>query len=623
MTRVMPWLLPAPSDFRARLKAAERNDHELRALANFDLDAGQLDRLGRAILKQQSSIVPSLDLNVVRLGVVSSHTDTYILGALPAVGLRHGLFLDCVGVDFGQIAQSVLDPASPLVGKVDAVLLSLDAKALGLDRARLTDEAAIDAVDNAIAMARGLRDGVHQNLNSFCILTTIAPPADPLFGSLDAAVSGTVRSLIDQYNRRLASEVIGSGDGLVDIAFLAASIGLTNWHDARSWHHAKLPFALDYTPLYADHVARVISAARGKTRKCLVLDLDNTLWGGVIGDDGLEGIKLGNGNSTGEAHIELQKYVLELRERGIILAICSKNEDSNARLPFQQHPEMILKEDHIAAFIANWDDKANNLRVIARTLNIGTDALVFLDDNPAERAIVRQNLPEVAVPEVGDDPADYIAAIARAGWFEAVSFSDEDRRRAAYYQANAERQMAQTSVTNMVEYLQSLNMKAEISPFDAIGRSRIAQLINKSNQFNLTTRRYSESDVAAFEADRTKLTLQVRLSDKFGDNGMISVVIFDKGPEVWSCDTWLMSCRVLGRRVEEAVLAYVAKAAKSAGARTLRGFYVPTKKNALVATHYEKLGFQLVSRDDTGATVWDLDLASYRHPDLPIDVIAS
>jgi FkbH-like protein len=426
--------------------------------------------------------------------------------------------------------------------------------------------------------------------------------------------------MIDRFNARLAGEVMAAGDMIVDVAHLANLVGLANWHDSRAWHASKLPFALSYTPLYADHVCRVLAASRGKARKCLVLDLDNTLWGGVIGDDGIEGIKLGQGSAIGEAHLELQAFALELRDRGIVLAVCSKNEEANALLPFSDHPEMILKKDHIAAFFANWNDKAGNLREIAAMLNIGTDALVFLDDNPAEREIIRRELPEVAVPEVDDDPANYLASIARAGYFEALTFSDEDRNRAQYYQANAARRSAQVSMTNMHDYLLSLEMVATLAPFDAVSRSRIAQLTNKSNQFNLTTRRYTEADIARFEAMPDRFTVQVRLSDKFGDNGIISVVMFDKLDDVWDCDTWLMSCRVLGRRVEEAALAHVAAAARREGARRLRGTYLPTKKNGLVERHFEKLGFVEVERLATGGSIWELDLMQWSAPDLPMSL---
>src|ERR1700722_873677 len=312
--------------------------------------------------------------------------------------------------------------------------------------------------------------------------------------------------------------------------------------------------------------------------------------------------------------------LLEFRRRGVIIAVWSKNDDANARIPFREHPEMVLREDHIAVFIANWSDKANNLRENAATLNIGTDSLVFLDDNPVERAQVRSVLPEVAVPELTDDPADYIGLLANAGYFEAIGLSEEDLARAEFYQANAERVSLQ-KVGNLEEYLRSLEMVATISPFTAVGRVRIAQLINKSNQFNLTTRRYSEREVEAVENDPAKFCLQVRLADRFGDNGMISVIIFDKAAEEWSCDTWLMSCRVLGRRVEELVLAAVAEAARKAGASRLKGTYIPTKKNGLVVEHFAKLGFTRTGDVPDGGTTWVLDLSNYVAPKLPMQIV--
>jgi FkbH-like protein len=259
--------------------------------------------------------------------------------------------------------------------------------------------------------------------------------------------------------------------------------------------------------------------------------------------------------------------------------------------PFREHPEMVLKEDHIAVFVANWSDKANNLREIAAALNIGTDSLVFLDDNPVERAQVRQVLPEVAVPELTEDPADYIGLLANAGYFEAVGLSAEDRSRADFYQANAERVSLQ-KVGNLEEYLRSLQMVASVSPFNAVGRVRIAQLINKSNQFNLTTRRYSESEVEAIENDPAKFCLQVRLADRFGDNGMISVVIFDVGVEEWSCDTWLMSCRVSRATRGRACACHSCRSCKKGRRQALKGTYLPTKKNSLVAEHFAKLALQ-------------------------------
>jgi len=621
----MPWLLPTPGDFKARAKelanSASPDEAEARRLAAFALDLSELGTLGKAVRSQREFLVAKAGFTPFKIGIVSSHTMDYVAAALPGTGLRHSLVIDVVLAGYGQAAQQLLDPASEFASHhLDAVLIAFDYRALGLDVVRLKAEEAEDAVSAAINHISSLADGVRNTIKATCILQTIVAPSDPVFGALDARVPGSPRAMVERFNSRLLQEVVKGNDLVVDTAFLASKVGLDAWNDARGWFKAKLPASLDATPLYADHICRLIGSARGKARKCLVLDLDNTLWGGVIGDDGVDGIALGQNSVVGEAHVALQRFILGLRRRGVILAICSKNNDATARVPFRDHPEMVLREDHIAVFIANWSDKANNLRDIAATLNIGTDSLVFLDDNPVERAQVRLVLPEVAVPELTDDPADYIGLLSNAGYFEAIGLSAEDLARAEFYQANAER-VSLRKVGNLEEYLGSLQMVATISPFEPVGRVRIAQLINKSNQFNLTTRRYSENEVEAIEKDPTKFSLQVRLADRFGDNGMISVIIFDTGKDEWCCDTWLMSCRVLGRRVEELVLATVAQAAKKAGAKRLVGIYLPTKKNALVAEHFNNLGFEKISDLPDGGTAWALNLDCYTSPELPMQVV--
>jgi FkbH-like protein len=318
----------------------------------------------------------------------------------------------------------------------------------------------------------------------------------------------------------------------------------------------------------------------------------------------------------------VQAFGLEQRMRGVILAVCSKNEHDTALRVFREHPDMLLREADIAAFQVNWDDKATNLRRIAESLNIGVDSLVFVDDNPAERDRVRQVLPMVAVPELPDDPAEFAPVLWAASYFEAIALSDEDLKRADTYKANLARVETLSKLGDMEAYLASLEMAAIFAPFNPLGRSRIAQLINKSNQFNLTTRRYTESQVGAIEVDPSRFHLQVRLTDKFGDNGMVSVVIFDKRGKIWECDTWLMSCRVLGRRLEEAILAEVATAARAEGAELLSGCYVPSGKNAMVAGHFGKLGFAKLGEDSDGKTRWRLILADYRTPSLPMRIIA-
>jgi FkbH-like protein len=337
------------------------------------------------------------------------------------------------------------------------------------------------------------------------------------------------------------------------------------------------------------------------------------LWGGVIGDDGMEGIALGNGTALGEAFLELQHYAKGLTRRGVILAVCSKNDEANALEPFEKHPDMVLRRDDIACFVANWNDKAANLREIARRLNIGTDSLVFADDNPAERAIIRRELPEVAVPELPEEPGLYAATIAAGGYFEAVRLTAEDRERAAQYQANLAREQAQAALedgsgTDMQGYLHSLDMVLHWGRIDAVSAPRVAQLVNKTNQFNLMTRRTTDEAVAALMADEASLHLQLRLIDKFGNNGIIAVVIGERRGEAMHVTDWLMSCRVLKRGVEAATLNLVAAESRRLGARCVIGTYRPTAKNAMVREHYANLGFQPAGVDADGTTRWSLDL---------------
>jgi FkbH-like protein len=468
-----------------------------------------------------------------------------------------------------------------------------------------------------------LRDGIKANSNAVCIFQTFAAPVETLFGSLDRSLKGTRRSLIDDINRELAEYVFGSGDVLLDVAGLAETVGLAAWHDTQLWNMAKLSFSDELIPLYADHLARTVAAIRGKSRKVLILDLDNTVWGGVIGDDGLDGIKIAQGDAQGEAHLAVQRFGIDLRQRGIVLAVSSKNNDDVAREPFEKHPEMLLKLDHIAVFQANWSDKATNIQAIAEELSLGLDAMVFLDDNPMERGLVRKLLPEVAVPELPEEPAYYTRTLAAAGYFEAVAFAKEDLMRAGFYQDNTKRANLQKRAGGVDAYLASLDMIITFRPFDATGRARIVQLINKSNQYNLTTRRYTDPEVTDAQDDPDVFTLQVRLADIFGDNGMISVVICRPGISgEWEVDTWLMSCRVLGRKVEHMVLREILEHARAAGIHKIIGTYRPTEKNKLVIDHYAKLGFTMVSEEESGLTRWELVVADAKPVSAPMKVIS-
>jgi FkbH-like protein len=584
------------------------------------LDENQLNELARAIATERAAGHPLAPLIPFRLGILSNATMDLVVPALIATAARHGILLECVVSPYGQVVQSALSPDSP-IKTADAILIALDHHGFRLDCDVTSTESADAALSASLEHLDLIRNGCKQISESVCILQTIPAPPERLCGSWDAALPGSLLSLIRALNTAIASRVQTSNDVLLDVSSLAETVGSAEWHSPTQWNLARLPFADAFVPLYCEHLARLLGALRGKSRRCLVLDLDNTLWGGVVGDDGLPGIRCSAGDPTGEAYRAVQQLALEYRRRGVVLAVCSKNSDEIARSPFRDHPDMLLREEHIAVFQANWSDKAANLAAIAQELSLGLESLVLLDDNPVERSLVRRLLPEVAVPELPDDPALYARTLAAAGYFETINLSREDLDRAALYQNNARRAVLKQQSYNLDEYLTSLHMEISFAPFDCTGRPRITQLINKSNQFNLTARRYTEAQVAEFERDERCFTLQVRLSDIYGDNGMICVLICRPvASRDWEIDTWLMSCRVQGRLVENAVLAEILHHARRRGIRKLVGVYQPTERNGVVENHYARLGFHRMALRPDGATIWSLDVATAIAPGAPFTV---
>ena len=619
----LSWLSRPPAEFRSLCRQVASDPLQglsiISALAKTALDGNQLLRLAKSIQQYRTTQADDTP-KPLRLAYLSNGTPDFILGALAATAPRHGLFLECIASGYDQSIQDVLKLDSP-VHQFDAavVLIALDWRALPI--ATSLGGSADEAVSRVLDHIRLILDGQRKKGKATCLVQNFAAPAERILGSFDRSLPGSINSVLDQVNLALKDVVAPAGGIVLDVAGLAESVGLVNWHSASAWNLAKIPFSEPFVPLYADYVCRTLAAMRGKSRRCLVLDLDNTLWGGVIGDDGLAGIQIAQGDATGEAFLDFQRYLLSLRKAGVILAVSSKNDDQIARLPFRQHPEMLLREEHFAVFQANWNDKATNLSAIAKELSLGLESFVFVDDNPFERELVRKALPQVAVPEMPDDPALYTLTLSAAGYFEAISFSSEDSKRADFYQGNARRAALQSQVTDIEGYLASLEMEIWFQPFDEIGRKRITQLINKSNQFNLTTRRYTEAEVASMESSPEFFTMQVRLRDVFGDNGMISVVICRAVSSVeWVIDTWLMSCRVLGRRVENMVLNELLARAAEKGVKYFRGFYLPTERNSMVEHHYASLGFSSVSKHPDGSTEWLLTIEGAHMPTAPMVV---
>lgn len=604
--------LPEQSDWNVSLAAvrtlpAEQAASRLVQLANARLDFLQTAKLDRVVQQFGESLYPHLRRTpAIRLALIGSSTLTHLVPAIRVAALRRGFRVEVFEGHYGMYHQELADPGSDLYQfHPDVVLIALDAQ-------HVAGSEGADA-GNALSTIQSCWKLAKEQLGAAIIQQTVLPIFPPVLGNNEQEMPASSASVVEAINHRLRAAARAAGVHLLAVDTLAQLHGTHALFNSALWHRSKQEIHPTAGPLWGDHVGRLLAALRGLSFKCLVLDLDNTLWGGVVGDDGLEGILLGQGHAVGEAHIAFQRYASRLAARGVILAVCSKNDDANARAVFERHPEMVLRLNDIACFVANWQDKASNLRAIAKTLNIGLDSLVFADDNPFERNLIRQELPEVAVPELPEDPALYADALAQAGYFEALTLTSEDRERTLQYQANADRERLRENVTDMASYLRGLEMQLVWSPFDPVGLSRIAQLINKSNQFNLTTRRYTQDEIAEMMNNPRCLTLQLRLLDRFGDNGMISVIIGRIGDrQTLELDTWLMSCRVLGRQVEEATLNLIVEQARRRGLRRLAGFYLPTAKNSMVKEHYPRLGFALTDAAEDGSTIWSLDLDAWQ-----------
>jgi FkbH-like protein len=599
--------LPMREDFDESLREvktlpAADAAHRLRDLATTRLDLTQNAKLDRAFLNALKSHRSLPGLEPLRLAILGSATTSHLPPGIRVAGLRRGLAIEIYEAPYGMYYQELNGPDSALhTFNPQAILLTLDARHLAA--AGSTADAALELLQSCWRKARS-------TFHCQVIQQTLMPVLPELMGSNEDRMPSSPAAVLNEINRRLPALAADESVDLLALDRVVIDDGLIFWHDPALWHRSKHEVHPRAAALYGEHLARLLAAARGRSAKCLVLDLDNTLWSGVIGDDGLEGIVLGQGSEVGEAHAELQRYALSLTERGIILAVCSKNDEANALAPFTSHPEMILKREHIACFVANWTDKATNLRSIARQLNIGLDALVFVDDNPAERAIIRQELPLVHVPELPDEPSAFVTTLAAAGYFEALRLTGDDRARAGQYQANAERERLKDSATDMDSYLRSLRMTLTAGPFDAMNLQRITQLINKTNQFNLMTERLSEAEVLARMNDPRWLTLYARLTDRFGDNGLIALLMARLEGADAIIETFLMSCRVLGRGVEQACLNLLATSAQSHGAKRLIGQYRPTEKNSMVRDLYPNLGFTLLAETE-GPTRFSFDLRDF------------
>lgn len=593
-------------DAKAAIRAAEWNRalELLRGALRPD-DAYALQSRAAGLIAK----MPLDGLRPIKVALVGSSTLDDVGEVLRYWMAMSGFAAEIYVAPFDTLMHSVLDETSGLYDfKPDVAWLFTTHRDVRLDiepgaAAPAVREAVAKAAERLAALWRRLLD----QLNCLILQNNADVPPDDPFGNYAGASAWGNRSALRLYNFELGAAAT-AGVTIFDLEHAASLFGKRRWFDSRFWFHSKHPFALDAIGPIAAAAAKLIAASKGLARKAVVLDLDNTLWGGVIGDDGMEGIKLGTG-ADGEAFAAFQAYLLALKQRGVILAVCSKNEEATAKEPFEKHPDMKLRLGDIAVFTANWENKADNIRDIATTLNIGLDSLVFVDDNPAEREMVRRYLPMVEVPEMPEDPSAYIEALAAPNYFETLSFSSEDRERARFYQENAMRSELRGKFKDTTEYLRSLDMSSETGTLDRFHLPRMSQLINKSNQFHLTGTRYSEAELLNLAKRPDHIVLYFKLRDRFGDNGLISVLVLCHASDELQIDTWVMSCRVLGRSMEEFICNEISRVAHARGCTSVTGVYRPSPKNKLVASLYNKLGFKKISEED-GVVTWRLTVSA-------------
>ena len=555
-------------------------------------------------------------LPAYRLAVIGDCATQHISKAIKGTGVSKGVPIEILDTDYDQILAQTSDPGSELYSfSPDGVLIMMCTEKLYAKYTSVPAGERTGFADGVFAWISARWAELSASLPGVSILQSLFTEYDDrVYGSFASRLPHSFIYQLRRLNMRLSDGAAAAKNVYpVDLAYLCGQMGAAA-HSERMYAVAKLPFSTEAIPGVAAAVTDIILALKGKSVKCLVLDLDNTLWGGVVGDDGTDGIQLGD-YGTGRAFTAFQTWLLELKRRGILLAVCSKNDEDKAKDPFINHPDTVLRLTDFAMFVANWNDKPSNIRMIRDTLNIGMDSLVFIDDNPFEREAVRSLIPEITVPEMPEDPAEYVPFLRSLGLFETVSYSEEDGGRTDMYRAEAGRMLAAKSSENYSDYLAGLGMTAEAAPFSPFWYPRIAQLSQRSNQFNLRTVRYTEAGIEEAARDPGCVTLYFTLRDRFGDSGLISAVIMRKtDEETLFVDTWIMSCRVLKRTMEEFIVNSMIEAAKAAGYKKVVGEYLPTKKNGMVADIYPRMGFT-----DAGGGRFVTDTGNFK----PLDTFIS
>lgn len=547
----------------------------------------------------------------VKVAIIGDTATQLLVTAICGRGIECGYNIEVFEAEYNQVERQFMDPTSDLYQfDADFIVVFQSTHKLGEHHSALSQEQQAILAEERLQFITGICT-TPALANKKIIYFNYPEIEDTVFGSYANKVESSFTYQVRKLNYELMSLSQQFANLFIcDISGLQNKLGRDQMFAANVYISTEMVLSIDALPYVASRVMDIICAIKGQFKKCLILDLDNTVWGGVIGDDGLEGIQLGHGLGIGKAFTEFQMWVKKLKQRGIIICVASKNNEETAKEPFEKHPDMVLKLDDIAVFQANWETKVDNIRTIQQILNIGFDSMVFLDDNPFERNMVRDNIPAITVPELPEDPAEYLEYLYSLNLFETASYSNLDKDRTKQYQVEAKRVSLSKTFTNEADFLQSLNMVSGVSGFTKFNTPRVAQLSQRSNQFNLRTVRYTDADIEALANDPNVIDLSFTLEDKFGDNGLIAVVIMKpQDKETLFVDTWFMSCRVLKRGMENFTLNTMVEAAKAKGYKRILGEYLPTPKNKMVEEHYSGLGFTKV--DGANTAQYELSIDNY------------
>lgn len=548
-------------------------------------------------------------LKSIRVAVLGDSATQLLTQAIRGMGYDSGFDLQIWEADFNQIDRQISDPTSELYDFSPEIVIVFQSshKLLGkynkLQPEKYSSFALteIEKIQNNISTLSSLS-------NAKIVYYNYTEIDDSVFGNYSSKSDVSFLFQLRKLNYELM--ILASGNPnlyLCDLSSIQNQIGKSKFFQSSVYVSTEMVLSIEALPYVATKTVDLIAVVNGKFKKCVILDLDNTTWGGIIGDDGIENIQIGS-LGIGKAFSEFQYWIKKLKNRGIIVAVCSKNTESVAKEPFEKHPDMVLRLDDISVFIANWENKADNIRQIQSILNIGFDSMVFLDDNPFERNIVRENIPQITVPELPEDPAEYLEYLYTLNLFETVSFSNEDTERTKLYQIEAQRATIQQKFTNEDDFLKSLEMVSLVEPFNKFNTPRVAQLSQRSNQFNLRTMRYTDADIEKISLSDDFSTFAFTLEDKYGDNGLICVVILkEETKQTVFIDTWFMSCRVLKRGMENFVLNTIVDFCLKKDYKILKGEYLQTQKNEMVKDHYLNLGFEKVT------DFWTLDIQKYKN----------